>query len=93
MNLLQPKVEFLKDEAKAGRWQDIMLSPLGNEAISAALLAYSLELSREKVAGTDLTLVGVRMQGAQEFAHTLLNLGAHGRVPRSEETIQNLEPV
>lgn len=93
MNLLQPKIEFLKDEAKAGRWQDIMLSPLAKEAVAAALLAYSLELTREKVDGNDLVRVGVRMQGAQEVLHTLMNLGAHGRVPRSEETIQNLEPV
>lgn len=93
MILIQPKHDFQKDEKTAGRWQDIVASPLFKEAATIAFAAYSLELSREKVSGQDLTLVGVRMQGAQEVLHVLMNLGAHVRIPRQEETIQNLEPV
>lgn len=92
MNLLSPKSDFLKDEKRAGAWQDVVANPLFNEAVKHALLSYQMELTKSDSEGPNLAVVGLRMQGARQFLEHLMNLGLLTKLPSNTET-DTLEPV
>ena len=79
-NRLQPKHEYIHtpgaqpgDLTNAGRWQDMIHSPLGREALSVGLL----EFVRRQRAATlqDATSNALELQGVNRYIDILLNLG------------------
>ena len=92
MIILSPKSDFLSDAKKAGELMDITMSPLFKEAAKAALLQYSLRLSKKNTEGPTLAVVGLRMQGAQEVLEELMNLGRPS-LPSMEEDDGQLDSV
>lgn len=92
INTISPKSEFMADEKKAGQFQDLVLSPLFREGAKAALLHYSMSLSKKNTEGPTLAVVGLRMQGAQEVLEVLMNLGRHV-APEIEGADDHLDPI
>lgn len=90
---MNPKHEFMKNEKLAGKWQDLVADPLFQDAAAKAFQQYAIQVSQEGTKSNELAISGVRLQGAREVLFILMNLGKPVRLPRAEETIQNLEPV
>lgn len=90
---IQPKSDFLRDKTRSSSHADLMASPQFQEAAKSAML----QLQYTTGLMPDASMAGVaigslKLKGAQEFLHILLNLG-NPEPPRRETQEKTLNPV
>lgn len=71
---ISPKSDFLSDPARAGRHQDIVLSPEFKAAVQVAYTEYAIGLTFSD-ANAQVATVGLKLEGARAVLNELLNLG------------------
>lgn len=90
MNLITPKLDFIRDSKIADSHQETVLSPKFRKACEVALLEYTLGLSTTTLQSAAET--AYKLQGAKDVINVLLNLGDQHKGPVGPSP-DNLDPV